>query len=193
MYLEFKTLALEDRSQKSRYGIECIFRFFSYGLESGLPASLKPTLETEFQELCVDDYEFSLVAYGLEKFWAYLEYREDKFTRDVVLIDRVKELFETRFTCMDDFRSVRPVVTYERRSSVSVRDRRGERRPSAVGYVSNGVGNGNRATKTETTASIPQTKTNGEANKAGERQVGTTGSDTDGAIKAVTNEPLVKN
>lgn len=33
MYSEFKRIAVEDSSHSYKYGMECLFRFFSYGLE----------------------------------------------------------------------------------------------------------------------------------------------------------------
>ena len=99
MYEEFKNLALEDsqtgyrwapatntlvvyilsnyrfwKKQNpflywSRYGLECLFRFYSYGLEK----KFREDVFQDFQEETLKDHDTGSL-YGLEKFWAFLKY-----------------------------------------------------------------------------------------------------------------------
>ena len=52
-----------------RYGLECLFRFYSYGLE----VRFRDDLFQDFQEETLKDYNAGYL-YGLEKFWAFLKY-----------------------------------------------------------------------------------------------------------------------
>ena len=52
-----------------RYGLECLFRFFSYGLE----AKFRPELYKDFQAETLKDCGTGQL-YGLEKFWAFVKY-----------------------------------------------------------------------------------------------------------------------
>jgi la-related protein 1 len=73
MFAEFRALALEDEEASYHYGSECLFRFFSYGLEK----KWRPQLWKEFQELTLADCAKGRL-YGLEKLWAFLHYSKEK-------------------------------------------------------------------------------------------------------------------
>lgn len=53
----------------SRYGLECLFRFYSYGLEK----KFREDIFQDFQEETLRDHDSGYL-YGLEKFWAFLKY-----------------------------------------------------------------------------------------------------------------------
>ena len=52
-----------------RYGLEGLFRFFSYGLEK----KFRPDLYRDLQAETLKDFESGQL-YGLEKFWAFMKY-----------------------------------------------------------------------------------------------------------------------
>ncbi len=52
-----------------RYGMECLFRFYSYGLEK----KFRSDIFRDFEECTIVDYKEGNL-YGLEKFWAFLHY-----------------------------------------------------------------------------------------------------------------------
>ena len=67
MYDQFLDLAREDVVGGSHYGIECFFRFCSYGLE----LFWDPAIYEDFQNEAINDYNRNST-YGLEKLRAFL-------------------------------------------------------------------------------------------------------------------------
>ena len=60
-----------------RYGLECLFRFYSYGLE----IKFRPEIFKDFEGETLADYNSGHL-YGLEKYWAFLKFykvRSDPF------------------------------------------------------------------------------------------------------------------
>lgn len=74
MYDEFLQLAREDVAGNQHYGIECFFRFCSYGLEKRWDENIF----LQFQNEALDDYHRGST-YGLEKVKAFLIHNKHEF------------------------------------------------------------------------------------------------------------------
>jgi len=79
-----------------RYGLECLFRFFSYGLET----RFRPHLFKDFEIETLRDYEKGEL-YGLEKFWAFLKYY--KKAKELSVGSEISKVLE-QFKTIDDFK-----------------------------------------------------------------------------------------
>jgi hypothetical protein len=82
------------------YGLECLFRFYSYGLE----AKFKPELYKDFEQVTLREFKQYNGLYGLEKFWAFHHYCGLPADCDVEVNGELKELLEGPYKTLDCFR-----------------------------------------------------------------------------------------
>ena len=76
--------------------MECLFRFFSYGLE----AKFRPELYKDFQTETLKDCQVGQL-YGLEKFWAFTKYY--KHAEELHVQPQLKDKLEP-FNSIEDFK-----------------------------------------------------------------------------------------
>ena len=82
-------------NQICRYGIESLFRFYSYGLEK----KFRLEVFKHFQQDTLEDYKNGQL-YGLEKFWAFLRYSG---RTDQGMNSELKAIL-AKYKSIDDFR-----------------------------------------------------------------------------------------
>lgn len=80
----------------SRYGLECLFRFYSYGLEK----HFRSHLFKDFQIETLRDMEHNQL-YGLEKFWAFMKYY--KKAKKLNVDAKIQHILE-KYKTIEDFR-----------------------------------------------------------------------------------------
>jgi la-related protein 1 len=73
IYERFRENAIGDAARGKMYGVQCLFRFYSYGLEKRFDSRVFE----DFQTCVIMDCE-SGYSYGVEKLWAYLMYSKSK-------------------------------------------------------------------------------------------------------------------
>ncbi|GKE36319.1 hypothetical protein Tco_1459724, partial [Tanacetum coccineum] len=76
-------IALEDATAGYNYGMECLFRFYSYDLEK----EFREDVYRDFEQLTLDFYNKGNL-YGLEKYWACHHYSKTKDHKKLPELDR---------------------------------------------------------------------------------------------------------
>jgi la-related protein 1 len=97
-----------------RYGLECLFRFYTYGLEKHFRSEVFDDFQEETlrdhnagknETITFESHAYELFdycqgqLYGLEKFWAFLKYSRNR----PKINDKLDEILKN-YKCLEDFR-----------------------------------------------------------------------------------------
>lgn len=104
MYDEFLSIAKEDAKNGSHYGIECFFRFCSYGLEKNLNNFNNCWID--FQKEALDDFNLRNSKYGLEKLKGFLVHQ--KLGIKIELLEEVEKVMK-QFPTLESFQDGKQV------------------------------------------------------------------------------------
>jgi la-related protein 1 len=96
------------------YGMECLFRFWSYGLEK----RFKAEIYSDFEEAALRDYKNNNL-YGLEKFWAFHFYR--KSSDPIAMGQELQQLLDAKFSTLEDFAKAKEALAKEARAAAAAK------------------------------------------------------------------------
>jgi la-related protein 1 len=98
MYIEFRKLSSEDADANCRYGIESLFRFYSFGLE----AKFRPQIYFDFQKDLLADVKRGS-NFALERFLYFL--KRYKYANQLEILPDVQKELE-KFKKSDEYKVV---------------------------------------------------------------------------------------
>merc|ERR1712216_711079 len=113
-------MALEDaacgHTQRHRYGLETLCRFYSYGLE----IRFQDSLFEDFQAVTLEDCQRGFL-YALEKFWSFLHFNDNKHLEKVA---PELQMLLAKYSSIEDFKPAMKLSTQPKWRSTASRGAR---------------------------------------------------------------------